>query len=144
MRSHLGEARQEREKLKAEISNLASVIADGRQLAALLAELEKRERRLDKISEELLANTGNGLEVKLREIEEFTMKRLRDILGLLGGDVLRAKSELAKHCTDITLTPKGNSYMVSGDWNLLGGRSGGAGGPVRNSRAYAFSLSLAA
>ena len=42
MRSHLGAARQEREKLKAEISNLASVIADGRQSTALLAELEKR------------------------------------------------------------------------------------------------------
>jgi hypothetical protein len=104
MRSHLGAARQEREKLKAEISNLAGVIADGRQSPALLAELEKRERRLNEINEELLASTGNGLEAKLREIEEFAMKRLRDIQGLLGGDVLRAKSELAKHCTDITLT----------------------------------------
>ena len=109
MRSHLGAARQESEKLKAEIRNLASVIADGRQSTALLAELEKRERRLDKISEELLASTDNGLEMKLQKIEEFAMKRLRDIQGLLGGDVLRAKSELAKHGTDITLTPKGNS-----------------------------------
>jgi hypothetical protein len=91
MRSHLGAARREREKLKAEISNLASVIADGRQSPALLAELEKRERRLDEINEELLASTGNGLEVKLREIEEFAMKRLRDIQGLLGGDVASRK-----------------------------------------------------
>jgi hypothetical protein len=66
--------------------------------------------------------------MKLREIEEFAMKRLRDIQGLLGGDVLCAKSELAKQCTDIACTPKGNIYIVSGDWNLLGGRSGGAGG----------------
>jgi cell division protein FtsB len=69
MRSHLGAARQEREKLKAEISNLASGIADGRQSTALLAELEKRERRLDKISEELLASTDNGLEMKLQKIK---------------------------------------------------------------------------
>jgi hypothetical protein len=81
--------------------------------------------------EELLVGTGNALEVELREIEEFAVKRLRDIQVLLRGDVLRAKSELAKHCTDIALTPKGNSYMVSGDWNLLGGRSGGAGGRNR-------------
>jgi hypothetical protein len=33
---------------------------------ALLAELEKRERRLNEINEELLASTGNGLEAKLR------------------------------------------------------------------------------
>jgi hypothetical protein len=82
----------------------------------------------DKISEEPLASTDNGLEMKLQKIEEFAMKRLRDIHGLLGGDVLRTKLELAKHCRDITPTPKGNSYVVSGDWNLLGGCSGGAGG----------------
>jgi len=62
------------------------------------------------------------------------LEERRRTQGLLGGDVLRAKSELAKHCTDITLTPKGNSYMVSGDWNLLGGRSGGAGGPAWTER----------
>jgi hypothetical protein len=89
----------------------------------------------DKISEELLAGTGNGLEMKLQEIEEFAMKRLRDIQGLRGGDMLRAKLELAKHCTDITITPKGNSYMVSGDWNRLGGRSGCCRGPLWH-RAY--------
>jgi len=111
---------------------------------ALLAELEKRERRLDKISEELLAGTGNSLEMKLQEIEEFAMKRLRDIQGLRGGDVLRAKSELAKHCTDIILAPKGNRYIVSGDWNLLGGRAGIAGGPDSTARTAEFSLSLAA
>jgi hypothetical protein len=38
---------------------------------------------------------------------------------------------LAKHCTEITLTPKGQTYQMSGDWNLFGGVSGGAGGPVR-------------
>jgi hypothetical protein len=90
------------------------------------------------------ASTDNGLEMKLQKIEGFAMKRLRDIQGLLGGDVLRAKSELAKHCTDITLTPKGNSYIANGDWNLLGGRSGGAGGPVCTTRIMVFNLSLAA
>ncbi len=38
---------------------------------ALLAELEKRERRLNEINEKMLASTGNGLEAKLREIEEI-------------------------------------------------------------------------
>ena len=118
MRSHLGAARQEREKLKAEISNLPSVIADGRQSTALPAELEKRERRLDKIREEVPASADNDLQTKLQKIEESAMKRLRDIQGLLRGNMFRAKSELAKHCTDITLAPKGNSYIVSGDWNL--------------------------
>jgi hypothetical protein len=25
---------------------------------------------------------------------------------------------LAKHCTEITLTPEGQTYQLSGDWNL--------------------------
>jgi hypothetical protein len=46
-------------------------------------------------------------------------------------DVARAKAELSKHCTAITLTPEGATFRISGDWNLLGGRSGGAGGRDR-------------
>jgi len=57
------------------------------------------------------------------------MERFADIHGLLTGDVRRGKSELAKHCTEITLTPVEQIYKISGDWNLLGGRSDGAGGP---------------
>ena len=128
VRSHLGTLPREREKLKVEISNLAAVIAQGRQSPALLAELEKRERRLTEISEEIFSSSGNGLDAKLKEIEDFVMRRLCDIHGLLTGDVRRAKSELAKHCTEITLTPERKTCKISGDWNLLGARSDGAGG----------------
>src|SRR5215470_11051234 len=130
VRSRLGTLQQEREKLKLEISNLASVIAQGRRSPALLAELEKRERRLTEISDEIFSSSENGLDAKLKEIEDFVMRRLGDVHSLLTGDVQRAKSELAKHCTEITLTPKGQTYKISGDWNLLGGRSDGAGGPA--------------
>ena len=40
-RSQLGTLRQEREKLKVEISNLAAILAQGRQSPALLSELEQ-------------------------------------------------------------------------------------------------------
>ena len=134
VRSHLGAMQQEREKVKLEIGNLAAVIAQGRQSPALLAKLEKRERRLTEISDEIFSSSENGLDAKLNEIEEFVMRRLGDIHGLLTGDVQRAKSELAKHCTEITLTPEGQTYEISGDWNWLGGRSDGAGGGNRTER----------
>ena len=79
-------------------------------------------------SEELLAADGRGLDARLREIEEFVQKRVQDIRGLLFVDVPRAKAELSKHCTAITLTPEGSTFKITGDWNLLGGRSDGAGG----------------
>jgi site-specific DNA recombinase len=142
VRSHLGTLQQEREKLKLEISNLAAIIAQGRQSPALLAELEKRERRLTEISDEIFSSSENGLDAKLKEIEDFVMRRLVDIHGLLTGDVQRAKSELAKHCSGITLTPQGQTYQISGDWNLLGGRSDGAGGQNRTGYARLFRAAL--
>jgi len=123
--------RNRREKLKTEIANLARAIAEAHSSAALLGELGKRERELDNISEDLLAADGRGFDAKLQEIEGFVQKRLQDIRGLLFADVPRAKAELSKHCTAITLTPQGSTYRISGDWNLLGRRSDGAGGQNR-------------
>jgi len=116
-KSQLTVLRMERELLKEEISNIAGVIATGRHSPALIAELEKRERRLDEISEELLASDGRGIHARLREIEDFVLSRLKDLNGLLTGEIPRAKAELAKHCTDITLTPEGKTYRLNGVWN---------------------------
>jgi hypothetical protein len=87
----------------------------GRHSPALLTELEKRERRLDEISDELLATDGRGIDARLREIEVLVLSRLRDIHGRLTGEVPRAKAELTKHYTEITLPSEGNRYRLSGD-----------------------------
>jgi hypothetical protein len=64
-------------------------------------------------------------------METFVLSRLQSIHELLAGDVPRAKAELARHCIEITLTPEGKSYRLSGEWDLLGDvRSDGAGGPA--------------
>jgi hypothetical protein len=110
--------------------------------AALLDELGKRERELDGISEELIAADGNGLDARLQEIERFVQKRLQAIRGLLFADVPRTKAELSKHCTAITLTPEGSPFRIAGDWNLLGGRSDGAGGQNRTGYARLFRAAL--
>jgi hypothetical protein len=128
-RSHLAALRARREKLKTEITQLGRAIADGHSSAALLSALVKREQELDKISEDLLAADGRGFDAKLQEIEAFVQKRLQDIRGLLFADVPRAKAELSKHCTAITLTPEGSTFCISGDWNLLGRTFGWCRGP---------------
>jgi hypothetical protein len=116
--------------LKTGIANLGRAIAEGHRSAALIDELGKRERELDSISEELLAADGRGLDARFREIEEFVQKRLQDIRGLFLAEMPRAKVELSKHCPAITLTPEGSTFRIAGDWNLLGGRWDGAGGPT--------------
>ncbi|HEY2461394.1 MAG TPA: recombinase family protein [Candidatus Acidoferrum sp.] len=141
-RSHLSGMRQRREKLKAEIANLASVIANGHNSAALLDELGNRERELEAISDDLFAADGRGFDAKLASIEEFVQRRLQDVREFLHADVPRAKSELAKHCTAITLTPESETFRISGNWNLLGGRSDGAGGQNRTGYARLFRAAL--
>jgi hypothetical protein len=48
----------------------------------------------------------------------------------------------SKHCTAITLTPGGTTFRITGDWKLLGGRSGGAGGQNRTGYARLFRAAL--
>src|SRR5690349_8880795 len=56
---------------------------------------------------------------KLKEIEGFVKRSLGDTHSLLTCDVQQAKSEPTKHRTEITHTPEGQTYRVSGDWDLL-------------------------
>jgi len=69
---------------------------------------------------------------------------LQDIRGLLFANVSRDKTELSKHCTSITLTPEGSTFRIAGNWNLLGGRSDGAGGPARTDLDIRFTIKVAA
>jgi site-specific DNA recombinase len=139
----LAGVRQRREQLKAEIGNLARAIAERGHSSALLSELSSRERELEAINDELLSAEGNEIDMRLEEIESFVHQRLKDTQGLLLRDVARAKAELAKHCRSITLTPEGESYRLSGEWDLLGSvRLSGAGGQNRTAYAGLFRAAL--
>jgi len=78
----------------------------------------------------LLDTNGTGLDAKLHEMQQFVQERLQHVRGLLSAEVPRARAELSKHCTAITLTPTDSGFRISGDWDLLGGRLDGAGGPA--------------
>src|ERR1700722_3612701 len=64
------------------------------------------------------------------------MQRPGETYQLLTGVIPRAKSELAKHRTEITLTPEGRTYQIIGDWSLLGGslRARGSDSALAESR----------
>jgi hypothetical protein len=91
----------------------------------------------------LLATDGRGIDARLKEIEAFVLGELQNIQGRLAGEIPRAKVELAKHCAEITLTPEGDTYRLSGKWDLLGDvRSDGAGGQNRTGYARLFRAAL--
>ncbi len=121
---------------------LTRAIAQTGHLPGLLAALTARERELEAISEQIFSTESRSIEVCLEEIEVFVRRRLRDIRGLLMADVPRAKAELAKHYTAITITSEHDTYRIGGDWDLLGARSGGAGGQNRTAYAGLFRAAL--
>ncbi len=135
MRGQVAATRRRREDLRYQIANIVKIIAEGHSSPTLLAELAKREKELEALNDELLAADNQGLDAKLQEIDAFVRRRLQDVRSTLLADVSRAKVELAKHCAAIHVTPEGDTYRINGDWDLLGGRSVGAGG--RNRTAYA-------
>ena len=63
-----------------------------------------------KLCEELLAAEERGIHARLREIEDFVLSRLKDLSGLLAGEIPRATAALTKHSRDIPLTPEGKTY----------------------------------
>jgi site-specific DNA recombinase len=137
-----GLLRQRREKLKREIGNLSEAIAEVGHSAELLTKLAERERELAKISDEILSTDEHDIEARLDEIDRFVRERMQDVRKRLLADVERAKAELAKHCSAITITPEAHSYRLSGDWDLLGGRTVGAEGQNRTAYAGLFRAAL--
>jgi hypothetical protein len=53
---------------------------------------------------------------------------MKDLRALLDSDATIVRAELARHIESITMTPDGEHYVASGNWNLVGrGSIDGAG-----------------
>ena len=69
--------------------------------------------------------------------------KLKDLRGVLGGDVMVARAALLKHVERIEMEPTGNVYVAKGNWNLLGQLPrDGAGGQNRTGYARLFRAAL--
>jgi len=93
-----------------------------------LENLTRRERELEELDYGLLPSREESIQVKLNQIEKFIRDRFADLRRLSSDNAIAAKGELGKHCDSIWVTPDNDGYTLSGNWNLTGGRSDGAGG----------------
>jgi hypothetical protein len=64
------------------------------------------------------------LEKVLEGLNEFVLNRVTNIRELLQTDVVRAKQELGNHVGELIMRPQPDtgSYVVEGEWDLLGAR----------------------
>ncbi len=97
--------------------------ADHLGSATLLHAIADRERELSEI-ETSLRQADDSFGKSSDELKQFALERLSSLPDLLSRDVPRARAELAKHVTQITMNPAEQNgrrhYTAQGDWNLLG------------------------
>ena len=124
----LGEMRERKQKLEAELRKLAETAAQTGPSAFLVEAISARERQLRDITERLLSREPGSIEDHLASIRQFVTERLTNLQGLLGGEITLARAELRKHVGEIRMVPQYGEgephYLAEGAWDLLGKETG--------------------
>ena len=120
MEDDLGRARDRKAQLEKELANLIGAIASTGHSPCMATAIGERERELRTITEHLLGSEQQAVAPQLGDLREFVTERLTNIRALINSDVERARAELTKHVTMITLQPQHDHYVAAGEWNLLG------------------------
>lgn len=69
-----------------------------------------------------------SVQSKVLAIRRIVETEMKDLRALLDSDATIVRAELARHIESITMTPDGEHYVASGNWNLVGrGSIDGAG-----------------
>jgi hypothetical protein len=140
------------EKLKIEVE--LEVIASGSGSPAVMAAINQREARIREITNRVIEPGPGSLEEKLEELRTFAVFKLTRLRELLADPaaVHEARAVLAeqvgKFKLERVLEAGQVSFRATGQIDFFGDetltRVDGAGGPDSTTRAYAFSISLAA
>jgi hypothetical protein len=120
LQDDLGRTRDRKVQLEKELGNLIGAMADTGHTPSMAEAIAERERELRTIIQHLLGNQQQAVMPQLSELRNFIIERLTNIRTLVTSDVERARVELAKHITGITLQPQDGHYEVAGEWNVLG------------------------
>ncbi len=120
MQDDLGRARDRKVQVEKELGNLIGAIADTGHTPSMAEAIGERERELRTITQQLVGNQREAVMPQLSELRDFIFERLTNIRTLVARDVERARVELAKHITGITLRPQSGYYEATGEWNVIG------------------------
>ena len=71
----------------------------------------------------MLTAGRDSVDAEIAGIRDYVIKSLVDLKGLLSLDIPAAKAWLAEHIGEdgIVMTPAGEHYVASGNWDLCGG-----------------------
>jgi len=112
--------RQRKRELEREVANLANVVAQCDFSPALRAALVGRDREIGEIAEKLLGTDSDSIQSRLHDIRARILTKTQNLRAILNSDVLRVRTELAKHIDKITLNPQWGHLHSVGDLEFLG------------------------
>jgi hypothetical protein len=120
----LGEMRQRKNRLEAEVRRLVSAVAESGHSNAILEEIGRKEAELRGIGDRLLSSTPESIESRVGEIRMYVKSGLKDLRDVLRKDTALARTELLKHSGEIRMIPQlaaaQRFYVADGEWDLLG------------------------
>ena len=122
LQHHLERTNQRKHELEKELANLIATVAACGPTPALTTAITEREQELKTLTNQVFSPAA-GIAPNIDDLQAFITERVANISSLLRKDVERAKNELQKHASSITMTPTDDHYTASGTWNLIG--SGG-------------------
>jgi site-specific DNA recombinase len=117
-------AREDKRRVEAELNRLIAAVADAGHSTFLLDAIEKREKELLSINEELQFCGSKPLTLQPADVTKFVIDRMGALRQLLYTDITQARAELLTHVAEIRLIPERTAirdcYVAVGEWNLLG------------------------
>ncbi len=120
---HRDRAQARKKEVGEQLDRLALAIAEGGHSAVLLDAIAQREQELSEL-ERVLDPTKDSLSQDPEHLRVFATHRLSALPELLSQNVARARAELSRHATQVTMTPAGSEkqrhYTCQGSWDLLG------------------------
>jgi site-specific DNA recombinase len=116
-------AQETRTKLQAKIVRLVAAVADSGHSAAILDAISQREGQVRDLNGRLSRTSSAAPSVTTADVSELVVGKLTQLRELLNKDVIRARSEMLNHVSEIRFVLQHGttrSYVAIGEWDLLG------------------------
>jgi site-specific DNA recombinase len=143
--NEMGTMNSRKTELQHEISNLTEALAQGQFSTSIMAAIAEREKEISEIAQRVISSNEGSISGRIGKMRIEAKAKLKDLRGVLNGDVVVARAALLKHVERIEMEANGRTYVAKGNWNLLGDGmrpTDGAGGQNRTGYARLFRAAL--
>ena len=100
-------------ELEGELANLTRALASGQLSPTIMAAIAEREREISEITERVVSSSEESIKSRVENMRVTARTKLKDLRGLLGGDVTVARAALLKHVEKIEMEASGKTYVAS-------------------------------